>query len=84
MDKQKLKQEMINQAAEQALASGKAPEHDLSLMIKLTPAEIKNMMKLGQRCNPNKTYTFDELVDFHYDVAIGILEKTDPDRFMRQ
>jgi hypothetical protein len=70
--------------------SGTQPsQQDKSVMIKLTPQEIKNLMKMMAEMWKNATeaktsYTIDQLVDFHYDLSFDILEKTDPDRFINQ
>ena len=63
-------------------------EIDKSVMIKLTPEEIVNLIKMGARywaaALENKTnLTMEQVCQFHYDMAIGVLEQTDPDRFIR-
>lgn len=63
-------------------------ENDKSVMIKLTPEEIMNLIKMGARywaaALENKTnLTMEQVCQFHYDMAIGVLEQTDPDRFIR-
>ena len=63
-------------------------ENDKSVMIKLTPEEIMNLIKMGARywaaALENKTnLTMEQVCQFHYDMAIGVLEQTEPDRFIR-
>ena len=60
---------------------------DMSLMIKLTPTEIKNIMRdfadRWQKAKANNTtYDIRELCDTYYYLAIGTLEQSDPDRFI--
>ena len=57
---------------------------DMSLMIKLTPTEIKNLMRdfadRWQKAVADKTeYTIHQLCDTYYDLAITFL---DEDRFV--
>ena len=40
----------------------------MSVMIKLTPIEIKNLMR--------------DFCDTYYNISIGILKHSDPDRFI--
>ena len=68
------------------LVSAQPTKQDLSVMIKLTPKEILNIAKMGamywHTAKSNKSNkSIDEVCQFHVDIAIGILEQTDPDRF---
>lgn len=61
--------------------------NDMSLMIKLTPTEIKNILRdfadRWQRAKENDTkYTLPELCDIYYSLCFDLLEQTDPDRFI--
>ena len=61
-------------------------EFDKSEMIRLTPVEILNIAKMGAEywCNAKSNDTklsIEEVCKHHVDVALGILLKTDPDRF---
>lgn len=60
---------------------------DMSLMIKLTPTEIKNILRdfafrwANAQSNETK-YTIRELCDIYYKITFDLLEQTDPDRFI--
>lgn len=61
---------------------------DKSLMIKLTPTEIKNMLRdfadrWANAKAKNTTSTLRGLCDTYYQLAVDILEQTDPDRFIQ-
>jgi hypothetical protein len=61
-------------------------EFDKSEMIRLTPVEILNIAKMGAKywsnAKSNDTkLSIEEVCKHHVDVALGILLKTDPDRF---
>lgn len=66
---------------------GKEPSDiDKSIMIKLTPLEILNLVKMGAKywsnsIKQNTTKSMKEVCSFHTEVAIGILAHSDPDRF---
>ena len=59
---------------------------DKSEMVRLTPSEILNIAKIGAKywnsAKLNNTkLSVEEVCKHHVDVALGILLKTDPDRF---
>lgn len=61
---------------------------DKSTMIKLTPDEIFNLVKMGAKywatAIENKTILdIEQVCQFHCDIALAVLEQTDPDRFIR-
>jgi hypothetical protein len=61
--------------------------NDTSVMIKLTPTEIKNILRdfadrWSNAQKNNTTYSLRDLCDTYYNLSIGLLEQTDPDRFI--
>ena len=73
---------------EQLKVADEPSEIDKSVMIKLTPQECLNLVIMGARywsaaLENNTTLTMENVCEFHYDLAISLLEKTDPDRFIK-
>lgn len=69
-----------------ALQGTEPSKQDKSVMIKLTPEEIKNIMReAAEKWHNAKMadtpHSIDYIIDFHYDIIFGILRQTDPDRF---
>lgn len=61
--------------------------NDMSVFIKLTPIEIKNLMrdfadKYHNAKSNNEDTNIRNLCDFYYYLSMSILESTDPDRFI--
>jgi hypothetical protein len=70
----------------QALHGTEPTKQDKSVMIKLTPEEIKNIMreaatKWHSAKLVNTPYSIEDFMNFQYDIIFGILRQTDPDRF---
>lgn len=79
-------QQLILEQILKQLKNQQPGEVDKSVMIKLTPHEIFNLVKMGatywgnaSKANTNKS--IEEVCEFHTQVALSILHSTDSDRF---
>jgi hypothetical protein len=82
-------QKKLHEALLKALEGQKPTEQDKSIMIKLTPLEVFNMVKLGatywENAQKNNTHlSKEEVCKHHAEFALNILSLTDPDRFIYQ
>ena len=77
----------MTNAVVSALEGVEPTEQDKSVMIKLTPEEVFNLVKMGAKywanaLKNNTHLSLEEVCRHHFEMSIGILKATDPDRFI--